>query len=53
MSGQIQKTAQALAYFEEEGIEPLMLNGLFAWIFTAISKLKFSSKITLIYTFIL
>ena len=43
MSGQIQKTAQALAYFEEEGIEPLMLNGLFAWIFTAISKLKFSS----------
>ncbi len=43
MSGQIKKTAQALAYFEEEGIEPLMLNGLFAWIFTAISKLKFSS----------
>jgi len=43
MSGQIQKTDQALAYFEEEGMEPLMLNGLFAWIFTAISKLKFSS----------
>ena len=43
MSGQIQKTAQALAYFEEEGVEPLMLNGLFSWIFTAISRLKFSS----------
>ena len=47
MSGQIQKTAQALAYFEEEGIEPLMLNGLFTWIFTAISKLKFSSDGTI------
>ena len=43
MSGQIKKTAQALSYFEEEGIEPLMLNGMFSWVFTAISKLKFSS----------
>lgn len=43
MSGQMQKTAQALSYFEEEGLEPLMINGLFSWIFTAISKLKFSS----------
>ena len=42
MSGQIQKTAQALSYFEEEGMEPLILNGMFSWIFTAISKLKFS-----------
>ncbi len=42
MSGQIKQTLQALAYFEEEGIEPLMINGLFSWIFTAISKLKFS-----------
>ena len=42
MTGQIKKTAQALSYFEEEGIEPLMLNGLFSWVFTAISKLKFS-----------
>ena len=43
MSGQMQKTAQALSYFEEEGIEPLILNGMFSWIFTAISKLKFSA----------
>jgi len=43
MSGQIKKTAQALSYFEEQGIEPLMLNGMFSWVFTAISKLKFSS----------
>jgi len=43
ISGQIKKTAQALSYFEEEGIEPLMLNGMFSWIFTSISKLKFSS----------
>ena len=43
MSGQTKKTAQALSYFEEEGIEPLMLNGMFSWVFTAISKLKFSS----------
>jgi DNA polymerase-3 subunit delta len=43
ISGQIQKTAQSLSYFEEEGVEPLMLNGLFSWMFTAISKLKFSS----------
>ena len=42
MSGQIKQTAQVLAYLEEEGIEPLMINGLFSWIFTAISKLKFS-----------
>ena len=42
MTGQIKKTAQALSYFEEEGIEPLILNGLFSWVFTAISKLKFS-----------
>ena len=43
MSGDMQKTAQALSYFEEEGIEPLILNGLFSWMFTAISKLKFSA----------
>ena len=43
MSGQTKKTAQALSYFEEEGIEPLILNGMFSWVFTAISKLKFSS----------
>jgi len=42
MAGQINKTAQALSYFEEEGIEPLILNGMFSWIFTAISKIKFS-----------
>ena len=42
MSGQIQKTAQALSYFEEEGMEPLILNGMFSWIFIAISKLKCS-----------
>ena len=42
MTGQNKKTAQALSYFEEEGIEPLILNGLFSWVFTAISKLKFS-----------
>ena len=44
ISGQLNKTAQALSYFEEEGMEPLMLNGLFSWLFTAISKLKFSSS---------
>ena len=44
ISGQLKKTAQALSYFEEEGVEPLMLNGLFSWLFTAISKLKFSSS---------
>ena len=43
MSGDMQKTAQALSYFEEEGIEPLILNGLFSWMFTAISRLKFSA----------
>ena len=43
MSGEMQKTAQALSYFEEEGIEPLILNGMFSWIFTAISKIKFSA----------
>jgi DNA polymerase-3 subunit delta len=43
IKGQLNKTAQALSYFEEEGVEPLMLNGLFSWLFTAISKLKFSS----------
>ena len=43
MSGQIKKTAEALSYFEEEGIEPLILNGMFSWVFTAISKLKFST----------
>ena len=42
MAGKIEKTAQALSYFEEEGMEPILLNGIFSWIFTAISKLKFS-----------
>ena len=42
MSGDMHRTAQALSYFEEEGMEPLLLNGLFSWLFTAISKLKFS-----------
>ncbi|MDC6484407.1 DNA polymerase III subunit delta [Methylophilaceae bacterium] len=44
IAGHLNKTTQALSYFEEEGIEPLMLNGLFSWLFTAISKLKFSSS---------
>jgi len=44
IAGQLNKTAQALSYFEEQGVEPLMLNGLFSWIFTVISKLKFSSS---------
>lgn len=43
MTGQIIKTEEVLRYLEEEGIEPLMLNGLFSWIFNAIAKLKFSS----------
>ena len=34
MSGEMQKTSQALSYFEEEGMEPLILNGLFSWLFT-------------------
>jgi len=42
MTGKIEKTAQALSYFEEKGMEPILLNGIFSWIFTAISKLKFS-----------
>ena len=42
MKGNIKKTNQALSYFEEEGMEPIILNGIFSWIFNAISKLKFS-----------
>ena len=42
MSGKTFETAQVLSYFEEEGVEPLMLNGLFSWVFNAISKIKFS-----------
>jgi DNA polymerase-3 subunit delta len=44
MTGKINKTAQALLYFEEEGMEPLILNGMFSWVFTAIYKLKFSTN---------
>lgn len=44
ITGQIEQTAQALSHYEEEGVEPLMLNGLFSWLFTAISKLKFSTN---------
>ncbi|MGE4596423.1 MAG: DNA polymerase III subunit delta [Methylophilaceae bacterium] len=45
IKGQLDKVILAIKYLQEEATEPLLLNGLFAWIFRAISKLKFSPNI--------
>jgi DNA polymerase-3 subunit delta len=42
LKGKISDTHKAIKYLEEEGIEPLMINGLYSWIFRAISNIKIS-----------
>ena len=42
LRGKISETHKAITHLEEEGIEPLMINGLYAWIFRAIANIKIS-----------
>ncbi len=42
LKGKISETHKAITHLEEEGIEPLMINGLYAWIFRAIANIKIS-----------
>ena len=35
---------KAALYLKEEGVQPLMINGLFAWFFKAVSRIKLSSN---------
>ena len=44
LKGKISETYKAITHLEEEGIEPLMINGLYAWIFRAISNIKISKE---------
>ena len=47
INGDIKKTNEAAVYLEEEGVQPLMINGLFAWFFKAVSRIKFSNDQTI------
>ena len=44
INGDMKKTNEAAQYLKEEGVQPLMINGLFAWFFKAVSRIKLSSK---------
>ena len=44
ITGDLKKTNEAAIYLEEEGVQPLMINGLFAWFFKAISRIKLSKN---------
>ena len=44
LRGKISETHKAITHLEEEGIEPLMINGLYAWIFRAIANIKISNE---------
>jgi DNA polymerase III subunit delta len=44
INGDIKKTNEAALYLEEEGAQPLMINGLFAWFFNAVSRIKLSNN---------
>ena len=44
INGDLKKTHEAAIYLEEEGVQPLMINGLFAWFFKAVSRIKLSKN---------
>ena len=44
INGDLKKTNEAAIYLEEEGVQPLMINGLFAWFFKAVSRIKLSNN---------
>jgi len=44
INGDMKKTNEAALYLREEGVQPLMINGLFAWFFKAVSRIKLSSN---------
>ena len=47
INGDIKKTNEAALYLRDEGVQPLMINGLFAWFFKAVSRIKFSNDQTI------
>jgi len=44
LKGKISETHKAVTHLQEEGVEPLMINGLCAWIFRAIANIKISKE---------
>jgi DNA polymerase III subunit delta len=42
--GKIAETHKVIGYLEEEGVEPLLINGLYAWLFRAILNIKISKQ---------
>jgi DNA polymerase-3 subunit delta len=44
LKGKVSESHIAITHLEEEGVEPLMINGLYAWIFRAISNIKISKE---------
>lgn len=44
INGDMKKTNEAARYLREEGVQPLMINGLFAWFFKAVSRIKLSKN---------
>lgn len=43
LKGEITDTHKAITSLEEEGMEPLMINGLYAWIFRAVANIKINN----------
>ncbi len=46
INGDLKKTNEALINLAEEGVQPVMINGLFAWFFKAIARIKNSTNQT-------
>lgn len=44
ITGNLRKANEAVIYLTEEGVQPVMVNGLFAWFFKAISRIKLSTN---------
>jgi len=44
INGDLKKTSEALINLAEEGIQPVMISGIFAWFFKAIARIKNSSN---------
>ena len=44
INGDLKKTNETSNYLEQKGIQPLMINGLFAWFFKAVSQIKLSKN---------
>jgi len=45
INGEMNKALLAIKYLQQEAMHPIMINGIFAWFFRALIKLKYSSNL--------